>query len=1384
MMIIMSALLTVLCAVISSADDSALWTTTVTPDALIILDNSGSMAEMPQGSSATFYLYGSTNCNGATGPFYTNPNGSSCLNATSLYGFSCTGSGPFTTMATSNLPTGNLTAQGSVTCSSFNGPFYSGIPANIDDNGANISTVYASSSSNCTSSTGGPYYLTSQSGYTYACAISNLPSTNYASNCTNGPWYRTSGSGHGTTCYKTYTTCTTPFSGSANAWVPSSCTTGPWYRTSGSGHTTSCGTDGQCSTSTICGGSTSTCILYSASDCTNGPFYTSSSATYPTACYASCNNVCTLNSQDIPWSTDYADSSLQCSGPYYTSSGTGHTTNCSKIQIAHRALFALLDADSSNTIDSADMTTLGMRLAFMRYYNCSSSNSALAYTNSSSCINLLWGLTLSDNTTTTPYSDLYCGNSTSCASTVTACSGSTSCIIGTTASGGTPLANAIGQATNYLITQKGLDSAASCRQKSIIVITDGADTFSCSGDGSSTNLAQRIASVYYAYQAAQVNKFKVYVIGFGSQPQNLQNILNWMAYYGGTRNPNVTQSGSTTAVTVSSSACSGTSANDPNSNFLTGYAFLANSPADLAGALATSIGAIEEGTYSFSTQASVPVAQVQGQDYLYEASFEPQPYAGKLKEPFWPGHLKKHAITSTGAVQTSPLLDTGAVLRDTDPGDRNMWTYKGNGSAGSALTAFTTSIITAADLGISASNTQTVASVVGFYRGESAWNLENWKFGDPYHSNPVLIGTPDVFFYDPRECGSTSYTTFRTNHTRTIANGNQVVVIGSNDAQFHAFVAGTSTTDGTQGGQEQWSFIPPNLLQNLAPIAHYSHADRPDLSAHALYVDGPVVVNDAWLPSAAGSGTSKNSSDWHTLAIVAEGGGSGNYLWSSSAGCYSSSASAFSATYSSSTPYYCGLYALDVTNPTSTPLFQFIITPTSSQGPYLGQAWSKMQIGRVKINGNEKWVGFIGGGYDPTSCESANGTQYTCSPSATDGSAGYTPGKGFFVVDLTNGSILWSYTHANNSLMNFSTPAAPYAVDRDNDGFTDTVYLGDLGGNIWRFRLCPKDNCAYCGASSYNSSPCTSCGTANWTGTLFYQATDAERGSGLSTPDNTHKQIYTAIKGTIDTSGNWWIYWGTGQRNDPTAEPDDESNTDTIYTKNRLYGVKETNLTCYETSTGTCSGTPTYLPVTTYPTFHTTDLTNVTSTLNSTSCSNPGQGWYYNLSTNSLTGGDGTVYSNPVGEKMISDPTIAGSVVYFPTYLPAQVAGSACGLAGNSFMYKINYLTGCGACACATSCPSQCSNTALCSCATSCLQNNANSCLTIPSCCSTSSVQWMGVGVASAVLASYSPGLKTVNIYATTSGGAGQSALTQQLSTMPGLSNANNLLFWKDERLQ
>jgi Tfp pilus tip-associated adhesin PilY1 len=1022
-----------------------------------------------------------------------------------------------------------------------------------------------------------------------------------------------------------------------------------------------------------------------------------------------------------------------CTGTFYENSGVGHTKRCRKVDIAKYALFTLLNdynADGLDQVNAADMTSLGIRLGLMRFYNVSSSGSdTLNYTylQSSSKIKLSWGMTQADNTTTTPYANIFCNNSTcsapnttgsnscnTCPTTTTSCTHDAECIVGYGTSNYTPLQYALREAKRYLDDHKLLDASAACRQKSVIFVTDGADTVSCSANGN-TGISQRRAPVYQARLLAAAG-YKVYVVGFGAtMPSDLKRTLNWMAYFGGTRNPSVEQS-AVPSFTSSTNPCS--NGTDPKDKALDGYAFMASSPTELSSALRAAITSILEANYSFSAQASVAAARVQEENYIYEASFEPKNDGGSSKEPFWTGHLRKYALNSSGGLVTPSCWDAGAKLRDKAASSRNIWTYKG--ASGNALVSFDTANMKDADLGGTSTTTcgTLCTDVVGFYRGEAAYNLENWKLGDLFHTNPMAVKTPAQFFYDPRECGATSFSTFRSTSTniRTATLGTQIMLAGANDGQLHAFRTGNGT-DCATGGDEVWSFIPPNLLQKITPIAHKSHVDRTILAGHSYFVDGPIQVADAWLPSTASSGISKSASDWKTIAVLGEGLGSGAYLWSSSSTCYSTSTTGFSATYDATNyPYYCGFYALDVTNTLAAnkPAYLWKLNPTAAKAPYLGEAWSKMQIGRVKIGSNERWVGFIGGGYSGANCLSTDGgTSTACNTPAT-GSAG----KGFFVIDLTNGNILWSFTHGASATsttspsMDFSAPASPTPVDLDGDGFIDTVYMGDLGGNMWRFRLCMRDAYSTCGLSSYSGS----CDTGDWTGSLLYSATNTERGYGLSTPSNTHKQIFTKATATKDASGNMWVYFGTGENNDPTWKPP-AGIPDTSDTKNRLYGIKENSA-----FTGT---------------HYTTDLTNISSTTYTDSSS--GHGWYINLSSG----------SSRLGEKMISDPTVFGGVVYFATYVPDQGTTNACGLAGDAYLYGLKYVSGAGA-----------------------VDDAGNR------------SKWIGRGIGSSILVSYRPGYTAADIYATASGGAGTGALTQDMGQAPSTSSMTNILYWKDRRLE
>ena len=109
-------------------------------------------------------------------------------------------------------------------------------------------------------------------------------------------------------------------------------------------------------------------------------------------------------------------------------------------------------------------------------------------------------------------------------------------------------------------------------------------------------------------------------------------------------------------------------------------------------------------------------------------------------------------------------------------------------------------------------------------------------------------------------------------------------------------------------------------------------------------------------------------------------------------------------------------------------------------------------------DGTDKWVAFVGGGFDATYGNYSSGNKST---------------EAFFVIDLSNGAKLWEYYNATSSTddrqyMNFSVPASPTAVDLNGDGYIDRVYLGDVGGQLWKFDVAPSGGTTVSSDSLHN----------------------------------------------------------------------------------------------------------------------------------------------------------------------------------------------------------------------------------------------------------------------------------------------------------------------------
>jgi type IV pilus assembly protein PilY1 len=319
---------------------------------------------------------------------------------------------------------------------------------------------------------------------------------------------------------------------------------------------------------------------------------------------------------------------------------------------------------------------------------------------------------------------------------------------------------------------------------------------------------------------------------------------------------------------------------------------------------------------------------------------------------------------------------------------RNLYTCIDNCVAGAALSTVlfnsATATITAAKLGVSQ---EARGDLIEWVRG--ADNLqdenENTSFTDSraYIHGDLLHSRPAVV-----------------NYNRTQGDRDIVVFYGSNDGIFRAVKGGQGTDDGF----EKWGLVFPEFLDRLRVIRDNNTVIGVN-TTKPYFADGPVSVyqkdvnNDQRIVAADG--------DKVWLYVSMRRGG--NFI-----------------------------YALDVSDP-DTPRFMWKIdqNTTDASGTRvfanLGQTWSAVRPALMRVNSNRPVVIF-GGGYDPTN-EDPNPPL-----------AGNAMGKGIYVLDAADGTLLRHVTHTDMGAIAGDVTL----MDRDGDGRSDRIYAADTKGNVWR----------------------------------------------------------------------------------------------------------------------------------------------------------------------------------------------------------------------------------------------------------------------------------------------------------------------------------------------
>jgi type IV pilus assembly protein PilY1 len=121
----------------------------------------------------------------------------------------------------------------------------------------------------------------------------------------------------------------------------------------------------------------------------------------------------------------------------------------------------------------------------------------------------------------------------------------------------------------------------------------------------------------------------------------------------------------------------------------------------------------------------------------------------------------------------------------------------------------------------------------------------------------------------------------------------------------------------------------------------------------------------------------------------------------------------------------------------------------------LGETWSKPLRTNILMVGPDepvkKSVIIFGGGYDKRYDEDGvNDSNFVIEGTAADP----LKGNAIFIVDAETGELIWSVSNGNSTVtdsrMTFAIPSDIRLIDMDGDNATDRLYVGDMGGQVWR----------------------------------------------------------------------------------------------------------------------------------------------------------------------------------------------------------------------------------------------------------------------------------------------------------------------------------------------
>lgn len=421
------------------------------------------------------------------------------------------------------------------------------------------------------------------------------------------------------------------------------------------------------------------------------------------------------------------------------------------------------------------------------------------------------------------------------------------------------------------------------------------------------------------------------------------------------------------------------------------------------------------------------------------------------------------------------------------------------------------------------------------------------SFGDIYHATPVVVGPPDSLLDD------ISYSGFRTYITTTAGGGDggtssapraPVVYAATNDGLLHAF----ATNENANANNELWAMLLPapeplllstypatdQFLLDGAPVVKDVVWDRTTINA-SMCASGQTVTRPP-------PDTGETGCPWHTSLVAGYGASQQGY------------------------------YSVDVTNPTS-PVFEWQLTKMVSPNfSIFGSHSATPAITTITLNDSsgaphEVGVAILPGGVNaggPTSTTASCERIHVSSGTGTDSepassfvernnvrcwgtppvASSPVPGRSLSIVRLDTGEIVRvfarktdiSTTNATDPLLTSNAgvgvvtdtqldspmTGTPVVYPSDVGADATKIFVGDADGTVWRFDVSSPNPAQWFGDAFidlYNQTVDTS--ATSWNDG---QPFDVPMVASLDSTGSLVLNIASGTTQTFDTTGIEYLY--------------------------------------------------------------------------------------------------------------------------------------------------------------------------------------------------------------------------------------------------------------------